>query len=136
MTENLVRVQGKLGAYLGEKIWFLSISIDPENDDPTALKAYRDQIPEEYRKGWVHLTGSYRDIEGLRWRLGVYDLDPEIDADLTEHSGIVTFGNDSNDWWAALPAEMLANELTEGMLRLINSDKPSFYPRSRSRGRR
>ena len=26
------------------------------------------------------------------------------DADKTEHAGIVTFGNDKTNWWAAVPA--------------------------------
>ena len=111
---------------MADRVLFISITIDPKNDTPAQLRDYRARHTDQDWTGWLHLTGTYEEIEGLRWRLGVYDLDPEVDADVTQHAGVVTFGNDDNNWWAALPAEILAFELAEGMFRLVGDQKPSI----------
>jgi protein SCO1/2 len=53
----------------------------------------------------------------------MYELDPVLDADKSSHSGIVTFGNDRTDRWAALPAEMDSEDLARTVLR-ITREKP------------
>ena len=68
------------------------------------------------KPGWLYLTGDYDDVESLRYSLGVYDLDPVIDADKESHAGIITFGNDRTNRWAALPALMN----TRGIARTIS----------------
>ena len=70
------------------------------------------------KDGWLYLTGAYDDIDRVRRSLGVYDLDPVIDADKSEHSGLITFGNDRTDRWAALPALMNSHEIVETVLRI------------------
>ena len=79
------------------------VSIDPDADTPEVLARYRKRFDQPWT-GWYHLTGDYYEIESLRWILGVYDLDPVIDANKTEHAGIVTFGNDKTNWWSGIPA--------------------------------
>ena len=81
-TRNLGRVHKLLGDRVGRDILFVSISID-EQDTPEKLKAYAENFGE--KKGWYYLTGDYDEIELLRRRLGLYDLDPVIDADKTQH---------------------------------------------------
>ena len=54
-------------------------------------------------------------------------IDPEIDADKTEHAGIVTFGNDMTNWWAAVPALMEANLVADAMIRIVGN--PKVQPR-------
>ncbi len=108
-----------------QELLFLTISIDPEADDPEALREYREEYEHDW-DGWLHLTGRYGDIEGLRWRLGVYDIDPVIDADLTEHSGVITYGNDRTDWWSAMPAEAEVGDIVETICRFTDARKQ--YP--------
>jgi protein SCO1/2 len=115
-----VKVQKLFGDRMGDEIVFLSISIDPERDDPTALAAYR-RIHSDDWTGWYHLTGDYDEIETLRWVLGAYDLDPVIDADRTEHAGVVTFGNDRTNWWAAVPALLDPHEVTDAIVRIAGN---------------
>src|SRR5262249_44793320 len=47
------------------------------------------------------------DIELLRRSLGAYELDPVLDADRTQHAGVVILGNEPRGRWRAIPA--LAN---------------------------
>ena len=108
----------------------LSVSIDPDFDTPEVLRRYAERFGGQ-QTGWFYLTGDYDEIDLLRHRLGVYDLDPVIDADRTEHSGIITFGNDKTDWWAALPALMDSEEIVRTILRITR-----VRPRSPAAGSR
>jgi len=118
-TANLVKVHALLGDRMGEDILMLSISLDPETDTPEQLKHYAGLFGD--KKGWLYLTGDYEEIDLLRHKLGVYDPDPIIDADKTQHSGIITFGNDRTDRWAALPALMKADEIVETFHRVTGT---------------
>lgn len=75
------------------------------------------------KPGWLFLTGNYDEIDRLRHELGVYDLDPEIDADKTQHSGILTFGNDHTDRWTALPVLMQPQQLAKTILDTTRDDR-------------
>jgi protein SCO1 len=115
-TANLVRVQAALGDRLGRDIFLYSITLDPEHDTPAVLKQYREGIGA--RPGWVFLTGTPETIERLRRKLGVYDLDPAIDADKTKHSGVVVYGNDAKDRWAAMPGLAKPDFIARSVLRV------------------
>ncbi len=116
-TQNLVEVYDYLAGRMGRDMLMLSISIDPEVDTPDALMRYA-VIFDGPKPGWLFLTGDYAEIDQLRRSLGVYDLDPVVDADKTQHSGILTFGNDRTNQWAALPAMMDSKGLARTILRI------------------
>ncbi len=118
-TANLSKVHALLEDRMGEDVRILSISLDPETDTPEKLKHYAGLFGD--KKGWLYLTGDYEEIDLLRHKLGVYDPDPIIDADKTQHSGVVTFGNDRTDRWAALPALMKADEIVETFHRVTRT---------------
>ncbi|HIK59316.1 MAG TPA: hypothetical protein EYF98_01335 [Planctomycetes bacterium] len=108
-----MKVQEALGEKLGSEIFMYSITLDSDFDTPEVLKEYAKAHGAE--SGWTFLTGDFDDIEHLRHRLGAYDLDPIIDADKTQHAGILVFGNEPKGRWCALPAEMR----TASLVRLI-----------------
>jgi protein SCO1/2 len=110
-----------LGEAMDDRVRFISITIDPNNDTPVQLRDYRARHTDQDWTGWLHLTGTDEEIEGLRWRLGVYDLDPEVDADVTQHAGVVTFGNDRTNWWAAVPALLDPHEVTDAIVRIAGN---------------
>jgi protein SCO1/2 len=119
-----------------EEMVFVALTLEPEVDTPEELQAYMDRYeikPEEKQAGWVFATGSFEDIEGLRRSLGIYDLDPIIDADKTEHASIVTFGNDRLDRWAALPADMDYKQLLTGMTRTMGNSRSQAFPEAHYR---
>ena len=80
----------------------LSLTLDPKVDTPAVLARYAGVY--EAKPGWLSLTGKYAQIELLRHKLGIYDPDPVIDADKTQHAGILTYGNERTGQWAAIPA--------------------------------
>ena len=88
-TQNLVKLQQRLGDRLGREIFIYSISLDPEHDTPDVLKAYAEQNGAR----WTFLTGKIDDITAVRYKLGLFDPDPIVDADRTKHSGMLKIGN-------------------------------------------
>lgn len=120
-TAKLALVHKHLGDHVGRDLLMLSISLDPAIDTPKVLKEYVSRFGEF--PGWYFLTGDYDDIEQLRYKMGVYDLDPVIDADKTQHAGIITFGNDRTDRWAALPALMDPRGIVQTVLRITRDPK-------------
>jgi protein SCO1 len=115
-TQHLVEVQELLGDRVGRDIFMYSISLQPELDTPKILTGYVETYG--VRPGWLFLTGTGPDTELLRRRLGFTDPDPELDADLLQHTGMVKFGNDAIGRWAACPALAEPPEIVRGVLRM------------------
>ena len=114
MTSNLVMVQRALGKRVGREIFMYSITLKPEEDTPLVLKSYA--ATHDVKPGWLFLTGQHDDIEMLRRRLGFVDPDPAVDADTSQHIGVVLYGNDALDRWAACPALTAPEEMAKYVL--------------------
>src|SRR6476661_10741235 len=69
-TARLAQVQRMLGDRVGKDIFFYSITIDPKNDTPAALKAYAEKF--HAGPGWTFLTGKKEEIDFLSKKLGLY----------------------------------------------------------------
>lgn len=113
-TANLALVQKALGPRVGRDIFMYSITLDPTHDTPEVLKAYAERFG--VGPGWSFLTGRPEDTELLRRKLGFVDSDPIVDQDKTNHIGVVLYGNDRLDRWAACPALSRAGDIAEYVL--------------------
>ena len=113
ITANLVRVQRALGARVGRDIFIYSISLKPEEDTPMMLRHYAQM--HHVGPGWLFLTGNPADIELLRRRLGFTNPDPKLDADKTQHIGMVRYGNEPLQLWAACPGLAHASWIVESV---------------------
>ncbi len=116
-TAQMSRLYERMGTRMQGNFAMLSISIDPQTDDPERLHQYWQAFGA--KPGWQFLTGDEADIERLRRDLGVYDLDPVVDADKSQHAGIVTIGNDRSGRWMALPIMMDLKQLAMTILRNV-----------------
>jgi protein SCO1/2 len=112
-TANLVRVQRLFGDRVGRDVFMYSISLDPDHDTPQVLADYAKNY--SVQPGWTFLTGSLADITALRRRLGLRDLDPVVDADKSQHIGVVLYGNERFDRWAACPALSEPREIVKAI---------------------
>jgi protein SCO1/2 len=115
-TAELARINDLLRERMGRDITMLSVSIDPVADTPERLKSYWEAFGA--KPGWLFLTGKPAEIERLRRDLGAYDLDPAVDADPSQHSGMITVGNDRTDRWTALPLLMHRGQLVGTILKI------------------
>ncbi|TMA35620.1 MAG: SCO family protein [Deltaproteobacteria bacterium] len=122
MTSNLSMVQRALGDRVGRDIFMYSITLKPEEDTPAVLSSYA--ATHGVKPGWLFLTGQHDDIETLRRRLGFVDPDPAVDADTSQHIGVVLYGNDALDRWAACPALTDPEEMAKYVLWMEGRRRP------------
>lgn len=101
VSENLRTVQDLLGDRMGRDIFMYSISLQPELETPAILKDYASVW--DVRPGWHFLTGKPADIERLRRSLGFASSDPDYDLVKDNHTGMLRYGNDRLNRWAATP---------------------------------
>ena len=69
ITQQLNQVRAKLGAAFGKDVHFVSLTSDPVNDTPEALRKYA-KAQSALVPGWTFLTGSKADIDHILKRLG------------------------------------------------------------------
>jgi protein SCO1/2 len=95
LTAKMVGIQDRLGSAFGEKVYFLSITVDPERDTPDVLKRYADTHKANLA-GWAFLTGTPTEIRDVAKRYGIYynktprgDLDHTFLTSLVDQNGIL-----------------------------------------------
>jgi len=111
VTMNLKKVQNLLGRRVGRDIFMYSITLKPEEDTPRALSRYVQE--HKIKPGWTFLTGKPEEINTLRRSLGFKDAKAKLDKDLTNHTGMVKYGNEAREWWAMFPGEANAPWIVE-----------------------
>jgi len=103
-----------------------SITLDPQTDTPEVLKQYAEGYGA--KRGWYFLTGQDEDIQMLRRKLGLYDRDPGIDADRTQHVGLVVYGNEATGRWGAVPALLAPERIVRAVLRVMELQPARLAP--------
>lgn len=126
-TANLAAAQRALGDRVGRDIFMYSITLKPEEDTPKVLQEYAKS--NRVKPGWLFLTGKSEDVEKLRRKLGFVDPDPILDRDKSQHIGVVLYGNEALDRWAACPALTHPEEIAKYVLwmkpgRLFQAHRP------------
>lgn len=101
ITRNLVQVQKVLGDRVGKDIFMYSFTLTPKVDTPAALKHYAEM--HKVKPGWLFLTGSVEDMETIRRKLGYVDPDPKLDKELSNHIGVIKYGNEPLERWGGCP---------------------------------
>ena len=109
MTANLRAVQQALGNRVGKDIFMYSMTINPEYDTDFMLKSYAEAF--NVGKGWSFLTGPTADTEVIRRKLGFSSLDPAIDKDPAQHTGMLRIGNDKLNRWCMMPGLLSARQI-------------------------
>ncbi|MBM3734640.1 MAG: SCO family protein [Acidobacteria bacterium] len=101
-TSNLLKVQRLLGDRAGREVHMYSFTLDPVVDTPRVLRNYADA--QGVGPGWRFFTGKPEDMELLRRKLGFTENNPELDRQKSFHTGLIRYGNEQLDRWAACPA--------------------------------
>jgi protein SCO1/2 len=114
---KLARVQDLLGERAGRDVFFYSVTLDPENDTPRVLKDYAQTVGA--KRGWTFLTGRQEDIDLVRRKLGAYDPDPAVDADKSQHGGVIVYGNEAIGRWAAVPYLLTPRSIAKAVFRVL-----------------
>ena len=101
ITSNLRNVQKLLGDRVGRDIFMYSLNLKTKQDTPAVLNQHVEM--HGIGPGWLFLTGRAGDVERLRRSLGFVDSDPQVDKDKSQHIGMVRYGNEPLQLWAACP---------------------------------
>ncbi len=95
LTPMMSFVQDRLGRDFGEKIVFVSITVDPERDTPEVLKEYAQAFGADLG-GWAFLTGSPATIREVTRGYGVFasktangDVDHSFLTSIVDPHGIL-----------------------------------------------
>ena len=112
-TQNLSRVIDGMGDRFEKEVVMLSITVDPDHDTPAVLKRYAEQY--HTRPGWTFVTGKREDVDLIRRGLGVRDND-----DLSQHTGMLIYGNEAFGRWASTPVMQSPATLAAIVLRVVD----------------
>jgi protein SCO1/2 len=71
LTAKMASLQPRLGADFGRRVFFVSVSVDPERDTPARLKGYGAAHGAKL-DGWAFVTGTPAEIREVARRYGIY----------------------------------------------------------------
>src|SRR5690606_7493194 len=115
MIQRLAELQAPLSDELGDKLVFLSISVDPITDTPETLAAYAKKF--DAGEGWLFLGGSKRNVDLALRKLGF-----AVEA-REAHSNDLIVGKEPTGLWKkafsmATPEDLLT------VVRSVLDDRP------------
>ena len=95
LTAKMATLQARLGADFGPKVFFASVTVDPERDTPEVLKRYAATHGAN-PAGWAFLTGTTAEIRDIERRYGIFakkgprgDVDHTFLTSLIDRDGIL-----------------------------------------------
>lgn len=112
VTRKLTLVRDLLEGQLGQPLQFVSISLNPAQDTPEALKAFATRH-EANHDGWVFLTGPVDHVNQIIRRLGQYS------EDLEDHSTMILAGNVDRAYWAKIPPNAMPDAIAAKVRELM-----------------
>jgi protein SCO1/2 len=115
MTRHLTVVRDLLGPDVGEKIHFVSISIDPVRDTPAAMKEFAETQNAD-QAAWRFVTGEPKNLEYIVKKLGQYTDDVEA------HSTLLLAANVRTAHWTKIPPNVPPNGVVERLRLLVEED--------------
>ena len=95
ITRKLREVRDAMGPALASQVTFVSISSDPLNDTPAALKAFAEKQGVD-SANWVFLTGDKANVDLVLGRIGQFLPSPE------QHSTQLIAGDVAGKRWSKI----------------------------------
>lgn len=126
MHRALRQAQATLADRLGDDVFFLSITVDPDGDTPERLRAYAEAF--DAGPGWSFLTGPQANVQRILAKLGQQVSQKEA------HQAIFLVGNERTGLWQKVfglgpPEDLLAavqavaDDPAAPILKSTNSDE-------------
>ena len=113
INRNLEKAQELLGERMGRDVFFVSMSIKPDEDTPDKLREFAKTF--HAGPGWTFITGKPDNIELLRRSMRFVDPDPVRDKDKSRHSGMVRIGNEPYTIWSMAQAQARPEVIVEAV---------------------
>ena len=136
-TAALRRVQKLIGPRMGRDVFFYSISLDPKNDTPAALKTYMKTF--DVGPGWTFLTGRPQDLALIQSKFGIRPVSAGM---LTAHDTRYVIGNEAIARWLKrtphdnphVLAHILTNDLASPGMARHSKPRRSYAEATRIEG--
>jgi protein SCO1 len=119
MGANFTRLQKLLGPRAGADVLLVSISVDPVNDTPERLKAWRDKF--HSGPGWTLLTGAKGDVDYLLRTLQMFT------AARDDHSPLTLIGSINTGQWQRVSGLATPSQLAEIVAATPASAAQSYF---------
>ncbi|MGL5030428.1 MAG: SCO family protein [Aeromonas sp.] len=115
-TSNLIQVHRLLTDIMPQQFIMCSLTLNPEVDDPDVLAYYvkQHQLP----KSWLYLTGKPQHVMLIRKALGFFDIEPDVDNDISSHTGMLRLGNESLNRWSMMPSQANPIQIVNSIMHL------------------
>lgn len=111
LTQKLRQVKEGLGGLFGKPVRFVSLSVDPANDTPEAMKRFAAQNRAVHPE-WLFLTGKKADLDRVAKRLG------ELTETVEGHSTAFVAGNTLTRHWTKIRPDAPPPAVVEHLRRL------------------
>lgn len=112
----LSKVQNLLGDRIGNDVFLISITVDPEMDAPEVLADYREKF--SAGDGWIFLTGEKENIDNVTYRMGQT-------FPVEAHSPYIVIGNVKRARWQRLRPNMPPVAIAAHLRRLAERSSKS-----------
>lgn len=110
--QTMKALQTSLGKRMENEVRLVSITIEPAEDTPAALKTFAGQLAAQ--PGWLFLTGSEEQVTAALKRLKLY---PEQKA---QHGGLLLAGNNRTGLWKKITGLANAGKVDELVMSVVN----------------
>lgn len=110
VNRMLSNLQDLVGDQMGRDVFFISVTLDPENDTPEVLRDYAENF--KPRDGWVFVTGSRENIKTITARLG------QVGDNLAGHMAYLMVGDVKRAFWKKFRPNV-SEESLAGFLRRL-----------------
>jgi protein SCO1/2 len=117
--EKMAAIQKALGERIGNGIFLVSISVDPERDSVKAVRKYAEKYGA--RKGWIFLTGKKENLGVINRKLGNTRPEPE------SHILLFLLGNLKTGHWMKMNQLAPVASVVEGLL-VLSADPGDGSP--------
>lgn len=115
MTRNLTMIRDMLPSHVRDEIDFISISLDPVRDTPTAMKEFA-QTHDADQERWLWLTGQPDDVNLVTKKLGTYT--DELEA----HSTMLIAANVREAHWTKIAPNVPPNGVVQRLSMLVEDN--------------
>jgi len=117
ITQKLTLVRDLLEGYVGQPVQFVSISLNPAQDTPAAMKAFAKRHEADH-EGWVFLTGPVEHVNQIIKKLGQYS------ENLDDHTTVILAGNVDRAHWTKIPPNVMPDGIAAKVRELMADGAP------------
>jgi cytochrome oxidase Cu insertion factor (SCO1/SenC/PrrC family) len=111
-TQKLSVVRDMMKGQTGDPMRFVSISLDPERDSPSALRDFAKKYHAD-EDGWIFLTGNLDNVTQIIKKLG------QFSPSLEDHSTLMLAGDVRTARWMKIPPQALPVGIVEKLRMLL-----------------